>query len=66
MQIGSDGVTRPGQVRRFVGEGMPVFERGAKGDLVVTYSIAFPKSISESQAKQLRSMFAEAAWHDEL
>lgn len=66
VQIGSKGVTRPGEVRRFTGEGMPVFERGSKGDLVVTFSVAFPKAVSEAQAKQLQAMFAKTTWHDEL
>lgn len=27
VQIGYDGITRPGEIRKFVGEGMPVFEK---------------------------------------
>eukprot|EP00887_Chlorella_sp_A99_P000337 scaffold13.g337.t1 len=70
VQIGTAGVTRPGEVRRLEGEGMPVFERSTKGNLYVTFSVAFPASVSESQAAQLRSLFDEAQWqrpaHDEL
>ena len=64
VAVGSPGVTRPGEVRRVEGEGMPVFESTARGDLYVTFSVAFPKEVTPEQAKQLRALFGEAQWHD--
>jgi DnaJ family protein B protein 11 len=62
------GVTRPGQVVKVPGEGMPVFDKaGRRGDLYVTYSVAFPAAVTEPQKKALRELFAKAEWgHDEL
>ena len=67
--LSSTKVTRPGQVVRVVGEGMPVYERGGRGDLFVTYTVAFPSVVSETQAVTLKELFKEAEWsheHDEL
>lgn len=67
MEIGTAGVTRPGEVRRLVGEGMQVFERDTKGDLYVTFTVGFPSEVSAEQAAQLRSIFDRTLWwHDEL
>jgi DnaJ-class molecular chaperone len=62
------GVTRPGQVKRIAGEGMPVMDRPTHGDLIVKFTVAFPTNISAEQAVALRELFKEAAWHghDEL
>ncbi len=66
--LGSILVTKPGDVVRIVGEGMPIYERvGSKGDLYVKYTVAFPKEVSEKQAKQLKELFKSEKWaHDEL
>ncbi len=62
------GVTRPGEVVRVAGEGMPVFEgAGRRGDLHVRYTVAFPRELREKDKKAVREMFAAADWrHDEL
>lgn len=51
---------------------LPALQPG-RGDLWVTYSIAFPKSISDEQRQQLKALFgANPEWqrrqlaHDEL
>jgi len=67
--LSSTGVTRPGQVRKLAGLGMPIFEKADKGDMYVEYTVAFPETVSDAQAKQLKEMFSNAAWratHDEL
>ena len=51
----AEGVTRPGQVVKIGGEGMPVFEKGGKkGDLYVKYVVAFPTKVSAEQGVKLR------------
>lgn len=67
--LASKAVTRPGQVVRIPGEGMPVFEKSDKGDLYVKYTVAFPTDVSASQAKTIQDTFKSATWrelHDEL
>lgn len=68
VTLAAAGVTSFGQVVRIPGEGMPVFEKaGARGDLYVRYTVAFPEKLSEAQKKAVRELFAAAEWrHDEL
>jgi DnaJ family protein B protein 11 len=68
VSIGSIHVTKPGDVVKIVNEGMPIYERGdAKGHLYVKYTVAFPKEVTENQAKQLKDLFKAEKWaHDEL
>lgn len=67
VELKSNGVTVPGQILKIEGEGMPVYEKGLKGDLYVRYRVSFPKELSESQKKQLKDMFSASEWvHDEL
>jgi len=47
--VGSNKITKPKEVRRFPGEGMPVFEKNKKGDLFVMFEVAFPSSLTDSQ-----------------
>ena len=36
-------ITRPGEVEKIIGEGMPVYEAASdKGDLIVTYKVELP------------------------
>lgn len=63
VQIGTKGVTRPGEVRWFQGEGMPQFEKTTRGDMWVTFEVAFPREISEDQKAELRRLFGgDAEW----
>lgn len=40
--------TKPGLINRFKGEGMPIFEQyGDYGDLLVTFVVKFPESLTE-------------------
>lgn len=61
------GVTRPGQVQVIKGQGMPVYESRHVGDLYVTYSVAFPVSLTEKQKTIVRETFPPGtALHEEL
>lgn len=53
VSIGTKGVTKPKEVRRFEGEGMPIHETLKKGDLYVTFEVAFPESLTESQKAKI-------------
>lgn len=66
VQIGSSAITRPGQVRWFKGEGMPIHDAVDRGDLWITYQVVFPQTLSQKQQEQVKSVLQEAAWHDEL
>lgn len=49
VSVGSELVTKPKEVRKFVGEGMPVYESNKKGNLFVTFEVAFPSSLTAEQ-----------------
>lgn len=49
VAVGSNLVTKPKVVRKFPGEGMPVFESTKKGSLFVTFEVIFPSSLTEEQ-----------------
>jgi DnaJ-class molecular chaperone len=52
-------VTTPGFVQRIRGEGMPKKDESSrKGDLIITYSLNFPKRLSEEQKEQARRLLA--------
>ena len=53
----SQGVTKPGQVRKIKGEGMPVYDNTKKGDLFVTFAIVFPDSLTEEQKEVVKKTF---------
>lgn len=58
MTLKRTGVTIPGQVQRIKGEGMPKYEDDSKyGDLFVTYSVEFPKELSDSQKEVVKQTF---------
>jgi len=57
VTLAAEGVTRPGSVQKVDGEGMPVFDSAAKGDLYVTYTVDFPASLTEEQKKTVRALF---------
>ncbi|GJP52098.1 hypothetical protein CLOM_g11200 [Closterium sp. NIES-68] len=57
VEIGTSGVTRPGEVRRIAGEGMPIYDTANKGDLYVQFTVDFPKSLTEDQKEVVRKTF---------
>lgn len=56
IEIGSKGITRPKEVRKFKGEGMPLHFSTKKGDLYVTFEVLFPTSLSEDQKKKIKEI----------
>jgi DnaJ family protein B protein 11 len=55
------GVTRPGDVVRLKGQGMPTPSNGRKfGDMVVTYAVQMPAALSEEQKEVVRELFKHA------
>lgn len=66
--IESQEVTRPGEIKIIRGEGMPRFENAGKGDLHITFTVLFPKTLSANVKKQLEKVFDKAEWsrHEEL
>jgi DnaJ family protein B protein 11 len=67
------GVTRPGDVRRVAEQGMPLFgdaadkapmakdgkTRRKAGDLVLTFRVAFPESLTDAQREAVRKLFPD-------
>lgn len=47
--IKKDSVVQPGEILRIKGEGMPIHQKGDKGDLYVKINVIFPMSLSEKQ-----------------
>lgn len=58
VQIGSQGVTKPKEVRKFKGEGMPLHQSNKKGDLYVTFEVLFPKTLTDDQKAKLKDVLA--------
>ena len=52
-------VTKPGLMERFKGKGMPLFESysGDYGDLLVTYIVDLPTSLSDAQRELFKEFF---------
>ncbi len=50
VEIAREGVTRPGQVERIAGEGMPQHNYASQhGDLVIEFVVDFPAALTEEQ-----------------
>lgn len=56
VDISSKGITKPKEVRKFKGEGMPLHFSTKKGDLYVTFEVLFPNSITEDQKTKIREI----------
>jgi DnaJ family protein B protein 11 len=73
VPIDWQGVTRPGDVRRIAEQGMPLFgdaadkaplgkdgkTRRKAGDLVLTFRVAFPESLTDAQREAVRKLFPD-------
>ena len=58
--VSREGLTKPNEVMRIEGEGMPVHNfPSEKGDLDVVISVDFPSSLSASAVKQIASVMPE-------
>lgn len=50
------GITKPTEVRKFKGEGMPLHFSTKKGDLYVTFEVLFPTSLTEDQKTKIKEI----------
>lgn len=63
----STGITIPGQLETVKGQGMPLPDSAKRfGDLHVTYTVEFPKTLSESQKKCIHDLRPNFTVRDEL
>lgn len=58
VDIGTKGITKPKEVRKFKGEGMPLHLSNKKGDLYVTFEVLFPSALTEEQKKKIKEVLA--------
>ncbi|ERN16775.1 hypothetical protein AMTRI_Chr02g221380 [Amborella trichopoda] len=58
VDISSKGITKPKEVRKFKGEGMPWYMSSKKGDLYVAFEVIFPTSLTEEQKTKIKEVFA--------
>ena len=50
MPLKRTKITKPGEIERLRGEGMPIYEFPSdKGDLIVAFEVEFPKTLTEEQ-----------------
>ena len=57
VSVKRSGVTKPGQVLRIKGEGMPKHGTPSEfGDLLITFTVDFPKSVEGALADGLESL----------
>ncbi|RCH97895.1 hypothetical protein CU098_011453 [Rhizopus stolonifer] len=54
----SKSVIQPGQESRVPNEGMPNSKTGKKGDLIITYEIRFPTSLTEQQKEGIKKLLS--------
>ncbi|KAI9566769.1 hypothetical protein HD554DRAFT_2112241 [Boletus coccyginus] len=57
VEIDRAGVTQPGYVQAFEGEGMPLFEQSGHGDLYVEYNVVLPVELSSDMRRKLGEVF---------
>lgn len=56
VDISTKGITKPKEVRKFKGEGMPLHYSTKKGDLYVTFEVLFPTSLTEDQKTKIKAI----------
>ncbi|KAK9747634.1 hypothetical protein RND81_02G004600 [Saponaria officinalis] len=56
VDISSKGVTKPKEVRKFKGEGMPLHLSNKKGNLHVTFEVLFPTSLTDEQKQKIKEV----------
>ncbi|XP_057460577.1 dnaJ protein ERDJ3B-like [Actinidia eriantha] len=56
VDISSKGITKPKEVRKFKGEGMPLHYSTKKGDLYVTFEVLFPTKLTEDQKTKIKEV----------
>ncbi|CAI9767850.1 unnamed protein product [Fraxinus pennsylvanica] len=56
VDISLKGITKPKEVRKFKGEGMPLHFSNKKGDLYVKFEVLFPTSLTEDQKTKIKAI----------
>ncbi|KAJ0625361.1 putative DnaJ domain, Chaperone J-domain superfamily, DnaJ subfamily A member [Helianthus annuus] len=56
VNIGTKGITKPKEVKKFKGEGMPLHFSNKKGDLYVTFEVLFPTSLTDDQKTKIKDI----------
>ena len=57
VTLQSSGITIPGQMQTLKGQGMPLLDHAKQhGDMHVTYTVAFPKQLNQSQKKCIKEL----------
>ncbi|CAL4956924.1 unnamed protein product [Urochloa decumbens] len=58
VEIGTKGITKPKEVRKLEGEGMPLYQSNKKGDLYITFDVAFPEGLTDDKKAKLTNIFS--------
>lgn len=58
VEIGTKGITKPKEVRKFKSEGMPLHLSPKKGDLYVAFEALFPKSLTDDQRSKIKAILS--------
>ncbi|CAN1817762.1 DnaJ protein ERDJ3B [Linum perenne] len=56
VDISTQVVTKPKEVRKLKGEGMPMYASTKKGDLYVTFEVLFPNSFTQQQKSKIKEL----------
>ncbi|KAF5455349.1 hypothetical protein F2P56_024938 [Juglans regia] len=56
VDISTKGITKPKEVRKLKGEGMPLHFSTKKGDLYVTFEVLFPTFLKEDQKTKIKEV----------
>lgn len=54
----TQGITKPKEVKKFKGEGMPLHFSTKKGHLYITFEVLFPTSLTADQKEKIKAVFA--------
>ena len=57
IALNLQGITKPREVRKFEGEGMPLYKSTKKGDLYITFHVVFPEGLTDDQKAKLTGIF---------
>lgn len=50
VKLSKNKITRPGEIEKLKGEGMPVYNSPSdRGDLIITYQVELPQKLSQEQ-----------------
>lgn len=60
--VSRDGVTQPGFVIKINKEGMPIHQKGDKGDLYVKVNVLMPSELTEKQKEIAKVLFEKRSY----